>query len=755
MSHTHLALIASHRFRRHDFRILCLALFVSLIGNDVQCTPTYGSGSIQDDWAQLLHADRYTMVRLPQRALHGAPFVHTPTNHIGSPLDNTRFSSAAAPKTRPLVPHSVDVDASTARYTGPDGNSRFECTVEGAPQGLDVNSALGIALSVVSDTWRSTVVVNTLIRFQELGNSSILAAGGGTYFIKLGSPLQSEIIIPVASAEAIRGKDLNGNLDGDGKYDVVITLNIATPWYAGSGSPSESQYDLATVLLHEIYHNLVFAGSVVAKMDSTSGGITQQTAYLYKSYKTRFDMFLATPSGCGVLQYLTADSLSRATGKSTGQLLADAVCSNNLYFAYGNQIIAKLHAPRIFQFRSSIYHLDVTEVGQELMHPTIRLGFVQHSVGQKILSIQEITLDPSKAGCETTCQLTTPSVGPDPPGGGYVHNPSTDEPPLFAIGGSRVGGLPIWGFILILLLALLFLILLLLLCFLLCIRRRKRGGSSRASEYWSYVYSSLNNRGSRGTQSKSKSVHGGMVEEKESHDSWSKHRRHSSRHSHHTGKSSKKAVSGDVSKKGSSGRCPSTGKKIIICCCNCCKAPVKRPPPIASVHTWDPESVPSTEKKSDRCKKSCRRRHKHEHDVVDKVVSKVCKTRTTCPDPCQRGPVTGRCTKTTRCTTTVTRRPSRRTMSHTKSGTSVKNESSRASKGRSHLPSTKVADHCVQSTTCSPKKTRGSTTRPSTTTCPPTTTCLPSTMETCRTCRKGRSGCRCPNFVEVQVNYRC
>lgn len=772
--------------RSHDrlLPIIILVFTCVLFTTTVVATPIRLHGSVKDDWFQLLQADRYSTIRLPSRQLLGDalnPYpVHGKTSHSNFTSYNRAPRSRVVSDNRQL--HSKV--SSRVLYEMSGSKSIFTCEVQDAP--FDVKPAVDKALGVVTENWRSSVVVQMLLKFQNLGNESILAAGGGAYFVKLGSPLPDDIIIPIGSAEAIRGKDLNGNFEGESRYDVLVTVNTQTPWYVGEGSASETQYDLAFVLIHEIYHNLVFTGSVVVNSGTDA---TQKSAYLYKGYKTRFDTFLATPNTCGALEYLNADNLEAQSGMTKEQLLAQAVCNNNLFFAVGSQPIARLYAPTVFQFGSSIYHFDTSETGEDLMFPTVRRGSPPtFTIGKKTLLVQEATLDPTKAGCQVTCQVPLPSPGPSPgPGGGYVHNPTTSPipPEVLDIGGGRVAGLPIWGIVLLGILAFLLLLLLLLLCLLLCLRKRRR--SLRSSNYRSSSYSySASRRSDSKSRTKSDSRHGWGSVGKKTHDSWSKLSKHSrssrhSKHSRHSGDTPRRPESERTPTKDGE-RCPSTGRNIYVCCCDCCRRPLQRPPPIASVHTWDPDSVVSTDKKEKRCKRKKKCRHRHDHHGVQKVVKKVCKTRVVCDDPCEAGPSNAVCTKTTRCATTVTKKPCRRAASSKRASGSNACTSSGVQKARCRPPSTRAADYCVQQvvcpqvvSTCVPKKTctppktctprRSSTPKrtcvPTTscapvTTCAPTTTCGPSTtVKTCKSCKNVRGKCRCSNVVEVKVKHGC
>ncbi|KAI0567825.1 hypothetical protein FGB62_1g015 [Gracilaria domingensis] len=393
----------------------CIALFalLSTLAPQSAAIPLRSAEAVPDHWAQLLQADRYELVPRPSWTTHAS---HSDHNANASSVRATLQDHVpSAARTYAKLDLDLDPVSRTKIFKGSGDKSNFECHVHDPPQAIRIQQVISKVITVCEASWTSSEKVLMQLTFADLGAEETLANGGGTFFVKMKDTF--ETVLPVAAAEAVRGRDLNGNRKGDGRFDVLVTVNINTPWYDGiDGNCPPEQYDLVTVILHEVYHNLLFAGSIMADVDTNQqvDGAVLQTASLYKGYRTRFDSFLMNEGNCAVLSYLTAQELSSQTGLTPNQLFADAVCNDRLYWGYGNQKIAKLHSPRVFRRKSSIYHFDPnsTDTVDSLMFPTVRRGpsGVQHVVSERILLMQAASLDPKIPGANPSCvRLSNPT----------------------------------------------------------------------------------------------------------------------------------------------------------------------------------------------------------------------------------------------------------------------------------------------------------------------------------------------------------
>lgn len=127
--------------------------------------------------------------------------------------------------------------------------------------------------------------------------------------------------------------------------DATLTFDFGYNWNSGLGTPTTGEYDLFTVILHEMTHTLGYLTALDSAGNSTlSGG--------NPGVYSVFDSFLARGDGT---------SLFSAGGNFTGTA-ADLV-SDDVFFtganasaAYGGPV--PIYAPSTFQPGSSIGHLD-------------------------------------------------------------------------------------------------------------------------------------------------------------------------------------------------------------------------------------------------------------------------------------------------------------------------------------------------------------------------------------------------------------
>ncbi len=337
--------------------------------------------------------------------------------------------------------------------TGSGGKSTFNASVVNVPAGLDVTAAITRAIAIMENAWSSSVTVQMRVAFTKLGGKDVLANGGGTFFVEMAQMFDS--VLPIAAAEAARGENMNRAEGPLGRFDVLITVNENTNWYTGiDGKPGNEQYDLITVLLHEVYHNLIFAGGLtvdVRRDKSLPGGI-RQTARFQQGVTTRFDSFLANKQNCQVLGYLQEEGLARniSKTKTTAELLADALTNDELYFAYqAFGPIAQLYAPRVFRPRSSIYHFDPKNIrgDDRLMAPTIRRGSAISGIGPVILNMQRVFLDSKIKGANPGCPR--PLLDPTPAKLPVPNDRSISDMHPGAKrtdGVRRIAGLRVWAF---------------------------------------------------------------------------------------------------------------------------------------------------------------------------------------------------------------------------------------------------------------------------------------------------------------------
>jgi len=274
-------------------------------------------------------------------------------------------------------------------WRGRNIGSPFKIAVNNPPSQQHLK-AVQYCVSLAAATWVSDVETRAKFYFSStLGRADILgdARSVTTWYV-------DGYLYPVAMAKSLLGEDVNALHYGDERYDIVVRLNSKTNWYLGTDSkPGENQYDLATVCLHELYHGLMISGANL-KIDKNEadGGYDGK---FYSNIDRRFDAFLACETNAGDCAIASYRGVDRMLGRS--------VTGNGLWFRSTNTRIARLYAPPVFRFGSSVYHLSESEYGNaanqnSLMTPSMPVGYAQHSIGPLILQMQRLMLNESEFG---------------------------------------------------------------------------------------------------------------------------------------------------------------------------------------------------------------------------------------------------------------------------------------------------------------------------------------------------------------------
>ncbi len=205
-----------------------------------------------------------------------------------------------------------------------------------------------------------------------LGNSRSAAFVGG-WSIDAQNPFA---YYPIGLAEKISGEKLNE----DWEADIELVINSSSNWYTGiDGNTPTRNYDLVTVILHELMHGLGFFDSM-----GTDGSVAW---YGLSSIPLIYDTFVEDVSGVKLTDTLVYEQNSAELYLSLtgGQLYFKGPLSDT--FAQGSRI--KLYVPSRWDEGSSVSHLDetVTRPENSLMTPFIDLGEAIHDPGLLTLSI--------------------------------------------------------------------------------------------------------------------------------------------------------------------------------------------------------------------------------------------------------------------------------------------------------------------------------------------------------------------------------
>jgi len=231
------------------------------------------------------------------------------------------------------------------------------------------------AVDVWAENFESKVPINVEATWGRSSSFSVLgSARPGSYFANFVGAPDPSLWYPSALANALAGKDLDRD-----NPEIIITVNSLASWYRGGGvGPSKTEYDLQSVMLHEIAHGLGFLSTDSYDEFFGYGSIDQPTPY---------DAYAQTGDGRR-LSDLPSPSLE----------LGEALTSK-LVWSGANGIAANggvkpiLYSPKKYEDGSSISHLDEAtfdNAGKNaVMSPNLAAGEIFHEPGPLLLAMMQ------------------------------------------------------------------------------------------------------------------------------------------------------------------------------------------------------------------------------------------------------------------------------------------------------------------------------------------------------------------------------
>lgn len=236
--------------------------------------------------------------------------------------------------------------------------------------------------SVLSTNPSGPIVVEVF--WSDLGNPSLLGYAGpdGMFY---GGGLPTDSLYPAPLANTLLGLDANGASRPEIKVVLNSQLLSSNRWYLNTtGTPSGSQIDLYSVVLHEVGHGLGFLGSAVIP-DGGSTPSLHSPPYVY-------------------------DTVTEHNGSPVPEIAnqAAALLSNDVNVHVSDGISYKLFAPNSWSQGSSFSHFDedTYPAGSPgaLMTPMLSSGETARVLDAPVLGLM------AKTGWPTTLQATTPSI---------------------------------------------------------------------------------------------------------------------------------------------------------------------------------------------------------------------------------------------------------------------------------------------------------------------------------------------------------
>ena len=238
------------------------------------------------------------------------------------------------------------------------------------------------------DIWASTLMTTVPIEIdadfvsaddlenpEELENALAFARPSQSWAIAMANDQQ--VAVPIAIGNQLSNRDRDPD-----KPDFAATVIDRGDWYFGlDGHPESDQFDLVSVVLHEISHGLGILDSFELD-DDGNGQYGLKFQDREERIPTLFDYFVRLRNGDQLITDLSSPSAE----------LADAITGIKLFWAgpqtrraNGGRTPVLLWAPNEFEAASSIAHLDEdaypSGTSNSLMTPQIGRGEVSQIPG--------------------------------------------------------------------------------------------------------------------------------------------------------------------------------------------------------------------------------------------------------------------------------------------------------------------------------------------------------------------------------------
>jgi hypothetical protein len=246
-----------------------------------------------------------------------------------------------------------------------EARSTFEITHVNIPD--RAKAAIEAGVKAWEGYFESKVPINVSAFWDRTAPYGVLGtARPGRYFNNFEGAPDRDLWYASALANALAGRDLDPR-----NPEIVIRISAFPFWYLGTdGKPGQSQFDLVSVVLHEIGHGLGFLSNADFISYNSFGTMTQPTP---------FDAYAELPDGKRLMD-LPSPSLE----------LGSAITST-LYWSGRRAITANggskplLYTPKTFEIGSSVSHLDEASYprgsSNAAMTPNLSSGEVLSSPG--------------------------------------------------------------------------------------------------------------------------------------------------------------------------------------------------------------------------------------------------------------------------------------------------------------------------------------------------------------------------------------
>ncbi len=243
------------------------------------------------------------------------------------------------------------------------------------------------SIDVWSANFKSSVVVSVDASWGRSSSWGVLgSARPGSFFSAFSGAPDPSLWYASALANALAGKDLD-----KANPEIVIQVNSAAAWNTrGDGVPTNNEYDLQSVFLHEIGHGLGFLSNDAYDPFFGLGSLDQPTP---------FDAYLQTGDGRRLADLPTPS-------KELGVALTSSLVWSGVNAVKANGgIKPKMYTPARYESGSSTSHLDEATFASSgvdsVMTPSLDPGEIFKEPGPLLLAMMEDLRSKPPAGVAT------------------------------------------------------------------------------------------------------------------------------------------------------------------------------------------------------------------------------------------------------------------------------------------------------------------------------------------------------------------
>lgn len=334
-------------------RISCVCWLLSAVLGTLQAE-TYYRQTIDGDWVSVDATEQQAMQKQQIERLQKSLTAHGITFNI----------------TYEDVVNTTGIGFDDATY-GADRQATFEAVLTYIASVLNHSSNLDITVS------------------QSLNDSgSGTLASAGTWYRALDGFNPG-----LAFTHLTSGSDPNTDFD-----DIHVQVNFGHSWNSELDDPSGGEFDLFSVLLHEVTHGLGITS--VISSDGSSQFSSNDDAY------TAYDKFVEDSTGTRMINEISFDFQGQLSDLTSGD---SYFTGEDTVFVLGGNLL--LYTPSSFSGGSSISHWDLSVGGSPVMHPAIATGVKKREfITFELYVLNDLGYTVIGAGADLSLSVSSPAT---------------------------------------------------------------------------------------------------------------------------------------------------------------------------------------------------------------------------------------------------------------------------------------------------------------------------------------------------------